>query len=675
MSELVVEMLLEEMPPADIDNILSGFGAKVDSTLVDLNVDHGNVEVFSTSRRFGFFVRGISEKQKDLLLERKGPSKNVAYRDGKPTKALEGFLRSNEAAEEDIEFMDLNGTEYVYLHKKVAGRPTKEVLSEALPKLFSSLQFNKPMRWGNGENRYVRPVHSILALMEGEVVEFEFMGRKASNLTKSHWYLGKTLTISDAADYKKRLGENMVVIGAEDRRKMVTDSIKSVGPEVVEDENLVHEISLITEYPQPVVGRFKEDYLALPEPVLKTVLRHHQRTFIVRGAEGIAREFLAFQDGEPSRSGNVRKGYERVINARLEDAKFFYEEDTSVSLEQFNEKLHGMAFQRGLGTIADKTERTRAIALDISKSLGLGSKELDIVDRAVTLSKSDLGTNMVYEFPELQGIMGRIYASKTEDERVALSVYEQYMPDGFEGEMPSDIIGAIVGLADRLDTVVANFAIGEIPSGSKDPYGLRKKVFAILNVLNSFNWDLDLSGYIRRVGELLEKEVPEDLVSEFFKGRLDAILRERYSISQDASRAVLGSWNRPLRARIAAQTIDKYRQAEGFDDFIVAYNRVHNISSKHTSSEYHVELLDDEEKPLFRAYLEAKPMVEEEIEHLNYDGAFNHLRELKPLIDDYFNTVYVMTTQADLRLSRLGFLKSLDDLFLMFGELSLLETK
>jgi glycyl-tRNA synthetase beta chain len=675
MSEYLLELLLEEMPPADIETILSTLGEKMNLALNGVNVKHGNVEVFATSRRFGFFIHDLSAKQDDVTLKKRGPAEKIAYKDGKPSKALEGFLKSNKASLDEVEIVDVKGTKYVFLNKRVEGKTTSEVLKEIVPGVLSSLQFKRPMRWANGDHKYVRPLHSIISLLDDKVVEFEFLGKVASNQTESHRYLLKELTINTPQEYRKTLKENMVIVDIDERKKMIEDALNETNLDVIKDTALSHEISLITEFPRAVVGNFKEKYATLPEPVLKTVLRHHQRTFVTKENEKISTKFVAFQDGPSKRSSNVRKGYERVINARLEDALFYYAEDTSVPLEKFVSKLDGITFQRGLGTLKDKTDRIIELALDIAKKLNFGDEDLELVKRAAFLSKADVATSMIYEFPELQGIMGRIYASRDEDERVALALEEQHMPDGLEGNAPTDTIGAIVGLADKLDTVVANFAINEIPSGSKDPYGLRKNTFGVLRILNDFEWDINVMEEGSITEEVLKKEVPWKKVEEFFQGRLEVLLKERYSISFDVTKAVLKLWATPLRARLSAQSIEKYKSGEDFEDFITAYTRIHNISGKHDSTEYHVELFEEDEKPLFQAYLRVKPEVEEALEHLNYDEALEKLKSLKPLIDDYFNNVFVMATREDLRRNRLGFLKSLDEIFLKLGNLSLLLKK
>jgi len=671
MSEYLFELLLEEMPPADIEMILNTLETNLKDALEKARIDHGKIDVFSTPRRFGFLIHDIALTQHDATWIKKGPSENVAFKDRKPTKALEGFLKSNNAQISDIEISESEGGKYVFLKKFDQGMKTKEVLPQTLLTILNSFRFTRPMKWGNGEFSYTRPVHSIISIIDEEIVPFEFMGKKASNVTKSHRYLDREVTVRSAGDYEKIMKESMVVIRTDEREKMILDEIKNCDLEVMKDDDLVHEISMITEYPQPVIGQFKTDYLTLPEPVLRTVLRHHQRTFITKKNGKVSKEFLAFQDGPASRTGNVKNGYERVINARLSDAKFYQTEDLKYPLDHFNEKLADMTFQKNLGTLMDKVERIKEIALKIGTFLNFGAQELKLVERAAILSKSDLGTSMIYEFPELQGIMGSIYA-KNEDPRIALAIKEQYVPDGLEGEFPSDTIGAVIGIADRIDTVVANFAIGEIPSGSRDPYALRKKVFAILRILNKFEWDLDLKEIISIVENILGKKVSMDSLTAFFKGRLDVILRENLNISQDVSKAVLELWNKPFRSTLSAQVVEKSRKEAGFEDFIIAYTRVHNISKSHDSFEYHVDLFDDHEKKLFSAYIEAKPKVEEALEHLNYEEAFEHLRSLKSSIDEYFDNVFVMSPREDLRLNRLGFLKNLDQLFLNFGDLSLL---
>ncbi len=671
MSDYLLELLLEEMPPSDIETILNTLETNVRDALEKARIDHGRIDVFSTPRRFGFIIRDISLKQRDTVWTKKGPSENVAFKDGKPTKALEGFLKSNNAQLSEVEVSEFEGGKYVFLKKFEKGLETKAVLPQILPSVLNAFQFSRPMRWGNGEFSYTRPIHSIISILDEEIVPFEFMGKKASNITKSHRYFDKYVTIKSADDYDHIMKESMVILRNGEREKMIVDGINNCGLEVIPDDELVREISMITEYPQPVIGQFKSDYLTLPEPVLRTVLRHHQRTFITRKNGKVSREFLAFQDGPASRASNVKNGYEKVINARLSDAKFYQMEDLKYPLEHFNEKLNEMTFQRNLGTLMDKVKRIKEIALKIGTFLNFGEAELKLVERAATLSKSDLGTNMIYEFPELQGIMGSIYAAN-EDPRVALAIREQYVPDGLEGEFPSDTIGAVIGIADRIDTIVANFAIGEIPSGSRDPYALRKKVFAILRILNHFEWDIDLKVLISLTENVLNKKVSMDNLASFFKGRLDVLLRESLDISQDVSKAVIELWNKPFRATLSAKAIEKSRKELGFEDFIIAYTRVHNISKNHDSFEYHVDLFDENEKKLFSAYTEEKPKIEEALDHLNYEEAFEHLRSLKPSIDEYFDTVFVMSPREDLRLNRLGFLKNLDQLFLNFGDLSLL---
>ncbi len=630
------------------------------------------MEVFSTSRRFGFFIHDLKDKQNDVVLKKRGPAEGIAYKDGEPSKALKGFLASNNASVEDTDIVDVKGTPYVFLKRVIVGRPTCEVLKEIVPKVLLSLQFKRPMKCGNGEYKYVRPLHSIVSLLGDKVVEFEMFGKCSSNVTKSHRCLSENVVIEKASEYAKKLKSEMIIIHLEERQKMIEEAIAQSHLDVVKDDELAHEVALITEYPQPVIGVFQSEYLDLPESVLKTVLRHHQRTFIVHEGEKISKKFLAFQDGPPSRSDNVRRGYERVINARLSDAAFYYHEDMSTPFENFVSKLKGVTFQRDLGTLYDKVERVKNLSEEMAKRLGFNGDDLNLVRRAAFLSKADIATNMVNEFPELQGTMGRIYASRDEDPRVALSIEEQYMPYGLEGNVPTDTIGALTGLADRLDTVIANFSIGETPSGSRDPYGLRKNTFGIIRILNEFEWDINIEEEGKVAESLLSKKAPWREVSEFFKRRLEVVLKEKYNISSDSARTVLRLWKFPLRARLAAQSIDKYRNCEDFDDFIVAYTRVHNISSKYDSREYHVELFEEKEKSLFTAYIETKPKVEEALEHLNYDEAFEYLKLLKPTIDDYFEKVFVMATREDLRRNRLGFLKTLDELFLNFGSLSLL---
>jgi len=667
MREFLFEIGIEELPTTEVSGINQQLTEKIPELLKAEGVEFEDFKIFIAPRRFGFVIKGLSESTPDKIIEKKGPAVNVAYdKDGQPTKALLGFLKANDSSLDEVKIIE----NYVYVSKVQKGVRTEDILKRVIPQLIQNMKFRKPMKWGDGKYEFVRIPHNILAIYDGRVLELEIFGLKASNKTVGHRFvMDEYFEVSCFAEYTEKLNKYFVIPEMEKRREFIINQLMEFeknGYEIDKDEDLVEEVAILTEYPKMIYGQFLEKYLELPEELIKTTIKHHQRSFTIKKYGKITNTFIAFIDMPEDEKGNARRGYERVINARLEDARYYYEKDINVPLESFNEKLKEIVFQKELGTLYDKILRIENISKHIVENLDLEQKS-DKILRTARLSKADVGSHVVYEFPELQGIMGRIYALKDKEAKeVAVGIEEHYKSN------PTTVEGAIVGIADRIDTIVGNFVIGNIPTGSKDPYGLRSKVDDIFTIVEKFNWDIDLKELIQVTCRELNRELPNGLY-EFFESRFELY---NSHLRYDIARAVKELWSKPLRGILSAQAIMNLVGSEEFEHLLVGFERVHNISKKHNSVEFDsAKFIQTEEKELFEKFIEVRPVVVEHIVHLNYIDALKKIVELRPFIDRYFDKVFVMVEEMDIKTNRLGFLKAIDSLFTEFGDLTLVEKK
>ncbi len=656
--DAILEIYLEDLPPSEFPELLENMKEKMEEILKSEGIPFSSVNTGMTVRRIYVMIEGLPEKPPSRIEEKKGPPENIAYKDGKPTKALEGFLKKFDASPEDVILKD----GYVYIKKVIESKSTKELLSEIFPRFISRLRFKKPMKWGNGEYEFVRPVHKILAMINKEIIEFKVFGVESSNVLKGHRFFGEEEELPGVDKYEEVLKRNYVIVDIEDRENMIKDQLNLENVDVDIDEELVDEVAYLTEYPKAVVGNFKEEYLELPQEVIITTVKHHERTFATFKNGKITTTFVGFQDG-PQDDKNIRKGFERVINARLEDARYYYEIDLRSSFDEWNEELKGMVFQKELGTLFDKVIRIRDLALKLAKMIKY--PDITKVERAAMISKADIASKVVYEFPELQGVMGRIYALEWGEEYdVAWAIQEQYSDD------PREELGGIIGVADRVDTIAGNFSVGNIPSGSKDPYGLRTKADAIYSIIRKFRWDIDITELLEKAFELLKNKENREELYKFMKGRFEAFLEGR-GISWDVARAVVHLWRTPLRGTLSAEALEKIVDSPDVGDLRIGFERVHNMSLKHDSKEFDGALLKEEaEINLMNEFFKVKSEVQKSLENLDYDSAYKSLISLKPHIDRYFDEVFVMVGREDLRRSRLGFLKNVDELFMSVANLA-----
>ncbi len=655
----LLEIYLEDLPPSEFPALLNQMKEKMENILKERELEFSSVESGMTVRRLYIKIDGLPEKQSDKVVERKGPPENIAYKDGEPTKALEGFLKKFGASIDDVVLKD----GYVYVSQSIKGKETLEILPEVFVEFINSLDFRKPMKWADGKYSFVRPVHGVLALLDDEVVDFEVFGIKSSNRTKGHRFFGKEVTIEKIDEYENKLFDEFVIASLDKRMKKIREQLFVDGYTVDMDEELIEEVAYLTEFPRAVVGNFDKKYLSLPQEVIITTVKHHERTFATFKEKKITQVFIGFQDGPDDPEGNVRKGFERVINARLEDARYYFEKDIKSSFEEWNEELKGMIFQKELGTLYDKVLRIKEISMDIANQIGYEKK--DLLERAATISKADIASKVVYEFPELQGVMGRIYALKWgEDEEVAWALEEQYYDE------PKGELGSLIGSADRLDTIVGNFLIGNLPKGSKDPFGLRGKADYIYASVDKFKWNIDLERLLNLAKNLLKVDSDLNSLENFMKNRFRLYL-ESTGVEWDVARAVEHLWKEPLRGILSAKALNKIIDSKDLIDLRVGFERVHNMASKHNSMEYEGALLkEDAEVSLINKFYEVKEKVLKALENFDYDIAYQSLIELKPYIDRYFDEVFVMVNREDIRRSRLGFLKNVDDLFMKVADLT-----
>lgn len=660
----LLEIGIEELPASEMSQIQQQLQLLTEKLFTEKRLAFRTVLSMVTNRRMAVLVKEIAERQEDSILEKRGPSKSTAFLDGKPTKALIGFLSANEASEEDIYLKD----EYVYIRKKVPGRKASEVLPEIFTEVIQSLKFTKSMRWGNGKYLFVRPVKWVVLMLNNQILPFQIFGKNSSNKTQGHPDLQKVITVENCADYIDLLKNHYVLVNQEERIEKIKAELAKIEKEHFltcdRDKELIKKISNLLEWPTAIVGKFKEEYLNLPEELITVTVKHHLSAFTTFENQKITPYFVAFIDNP---FGNIEKitiGYSNVVNARLEDARYYFEIDKRYNLEDFNERLKGMVFQKELGTLFDKVLRIKKLSLYMAEKLGL-SQMAEKIGRAAILSKADIASHVVYEFPELQGTIGKLYAlMNEEDAEVAEAIEEQYFDE------PKTITGSIIAIADRIDTIIGNLAVGNIPSGSRDPFGLRNKSDVIFKTIVNRKWDLDLEELIRETLKLLSITCKWEIISDFMSNRYYAFLSGE-GFNYDLSRAVNHLWSKPLRGFLSARALAEMVKNNSFNELCVGFERVHNITKNFNDTKFDGALFEENaEIELLNRFIEVKSTVISSLKELDYERGVSSLITLKPFIDKYFDDVFVMVNREDIRKNRLAFLKNIDELFMMIGDLT-----
>lgn len=681
--DLLLEIGLEEMPARFVTDSINQLASKVEKWLEEKKVPHGGISAFSTPRRLAVLVKDVSETQEDIHEEAKGPARKIAQNEaGEWSKAAIGFSRGQGMDVDDIYFKEINGIEYAHVNKFIKGAETASILPE-LKDIAESLTFPKNMRWADRDMRYVRPIKWIMALFGQDVIPFEIAGVPASNWTLGHRFLGEKVELTEPAEYEKSLLGQFVLVNAEERKSGIRSQIERLAEEnnwvIPVDEDLLEEVTNLVEYPTALFGKFEEEFLEIPEEVLITSMKEHQRYFPVKSAEGkLLPYFVTVRNGDHNHLEQVAKGNEKVLRARLADAAFFYQEDQKMDIESALQKLGSIVYHEEIGTLAEKVERVRKLANELAESLSFNPEEKKTVDRAAEISKFDLVSQMVYEFPELQGFMGEKYAAqKGEDAAVAKAINEHYMPRNAEDSAPESNEGAVLAVAEKLDTISSFFAIGMIPSGSQDPYALRRQAAGIVQILAVKGWKLELDEVIKKslalvkesgVGKKEEEQVYDELLS-FFKLRIKHTLQER-SIRYDIIDAVLSGKIGSMASLIKrAEVLNAHKGEDGFKESMEALSRVLNIASKaeHPAAVDQGLFENKEETELYSRFLEVSAKIGNGVEEEEY---YMLLVSMRPEIGAYFENTMVMADNTALKENRLSMMAEIASLIQAFAKVN-----
>ncbi len=682
MQDFLLEVGVEEIPPREAPRLAEQLRLAAEELLRQERLDFEATVAHHTPRRLVLLVKGLAEEQRAAQEEIRGPSKRVAFdEEGNPTKAALGFARSRGVAVEDLVVKATDEGEYVFAVKETPGRPTPEVLPELLPRALKQLAPSETMRWDDSGLRFIRPIRWLLALYGEEPIPFAY-GRVASApRTRGHRFLGRAeIPVSSVPQYFEALRENGVLLDPEERRARIEEALREASQRIkahpLRREDLLQEITNNLEHPTPVLGEFSKDFLELPREIIETTLIEHQKFVPFSVGEKAAPYFVGFRDGPEDRDGTVRRGYERVVRARLTDSVFFFHEDRKLSLAERAQGLKAVIFQEQLGTIWDKVERMRRFGAAIAERLALTEEEREAVDRTIYLCKADLLTAMVGEFPDLEGIVGGIYARLDgEPEPVWKGIYEHYLPKAAGDPLPQSPTGLVASLADKLDTVVGSLLLGEEPTGSRDPFGLRRKANGVIRLAMEKELDLDFFELIRELEGLyafLRRREPLERVEGFFLERLAAELRDDYNVAYDVVNAVVAVRDGNFyRAYKRARSLEAIRGEAEFEALVLAFSRVANILKGQTARSFDPQRFqDDAERDLWRAYLKAEGHIKKLLPSGDYDGILERLRTLKDPIDRFFDEVLVMAPDPLLRQNRLGLLAKVRELFLTVGDLS-----
>lgn len=670
--EILLEIGLEEMPARFVRQSSEQLAEKVRNWLRDQRIDFGDVRTYATPRRLAVRVENVADKQKDVEEEAKGPSKKIALdENGEWTKAAQGFAKGRGISVDELYFREFKGEPYVFANVKEEGKKTKDQLP-GLQHVVTSLTFPKNMRWGSYPLRYIRPIRWITALCDHEVIAFTITEVTSGNRTQGHRFLGTPQTVSHPQDYVDVLQEQYVLADMERRKQLIVDQIKELETQkqwhIPLTEDLLEEVTHLVEYPTVLYGSFSETFLSIPEDVLVTSMREHQRYFSVRDAEGrLLPYFVTVRNGDATNGETVAKGNEKVLRARLADARFFYEEDQKRTISECVAQLESIVFHEDLGTVGDKVRRIREISSEWSTILSLDEKTTNSIQRTAEISKFDLVTQMVDEFSELQGFMGEDYALKAgEDPEVARGVFEHYLPRFSGDRTPASVVGAVVGLSDKLDTIVGSFSVGIVPTGSQDPYGLRRQAAGVVQIVLAHGWKISLDTLLHIVltihenRGLLQKnrnEIFDELLT-FFRLRVKNDLQEK-EIRYDVIDAVLHRPSTDLNVIVErAETLMRRMDAPAFKEAVESFTRVYNLAKKAEPGRVNADNFEHEaEQELYNAYL----AVQE-------NPSLEKLETLKEPIDRFFDRVMVMAEDRNVQQNRLALLYKVSSLIQTYAD-------
>lgn len=682
--DLLFEIGTEEIPARFMPGAMADLRSYMEEELAAASVEYGEITVRCTPRRMVVVVKSLAEMQSDKVETVKGPLRGQAFdADGKPTKAAEGFAKSRGVSVNELRVQAIGKAEYVVAEVRTSGTATAEMLPALLERVVKRLSFPKSMFWSDPTVRFARPVRWIIALYGTERLTLTFGNVTSGENSRGHRFLGSScVKVESLAGYEKAMRDNYVVVDPEERKKMILDGVagleKELGASIVVDEELLEENVHLVEYPVVFYGSFDASFLEIPEEVLTLSMAKNQRYFPVRGADGrLMPYFIGVSNNMAKDMSVVREGNERVLRARLYDAAFFWKEDQQKSLDQLTEKLKTVTYQVQLGSVYDKVQSVREIALWLTDRLGL--KELEkSVGRAAAIAKADLVTNMVYEFADVQGVIGREYARKAgEPEDVALALYEQYLPRFAGDVIPSGRVGAILGLAERAYIIAAIFKIGQEPSSSQDPYGLRRAARCINEIIWGQGLDISVSELMGRAcGRLSVDMETQERIAEFLRLRTQVQLRERGLAHEVVSLALQTIPSRPLQVLRMAEALQESSGEAWFAELINAAVRVNNILTKAGDVDASVDaskFVLGAEKALYDKLSQVSGEAGAAVKGYEWEKLAAVLAGLAPVIAEFFNDVLVMDDDPAVRANRLALLAQCREFFMLVGDFSLLK--
>ena len=684
MSDLLLEIGLEEVPAKFMPPALAELKQMAETQLKEQRIRYDEVATYGTPRRIVLLVKNLADKQEDLEEEAKGPAVKAAYdAEGNPTKAALGFARGQGVDVQDLYQKEVNGGMYVFATKKAAGVATAETLPTLLPQLVCGIHFPKPMRWGFTELRYARPIRWIVALHGKEIVPFTIEDITSGNISRGHRYLGSDhLEIPCAEDYLDVLEKDYVIVDQNRRQTMILEQMQALaeqaGGTVDMDEELLEEVLYLVEYPTALMGNFNPAYMLMPEQLIITPMKEHQRYFPVLKGHHLMPKFITVRNGNGAHLDIVQQGNEKVLEARLADAKFFYDEDLKIKLEDNVEKLKSIVFQEKLGTIYEKMLRVQQGVIVIADLLQLGDGVKERALRAAYLAKADLVSNVVYEFPELQGLMGEKYAyAQGEHPLTAKAISEHYLPKNADGEIPLTFEGLTVSIADKMDTIVGCFAAGIEPTGSQDPYALRRQAAGICSMILGRSVLVSLTALIKQAiahypNQIVgDKEALCQRVYGFFEQRIRNVLNDR-GFRYDVVEAVVScGYDNLTETLLRAEALNKRRTTDTFAKVLTAFTRANNLAKKAASDAVEeANLVEPVEKQLWSDVQFAENAIAEQAQRRQYAEALTIISTLEESISAFFDGVMVMDENEAIKNNRLALLRRVSALSNQIADLT-----
>jgi glycyl-tRNA synthetase beta chain len=684
MKELLLEIGTEEIPAGFVPQALMNLESLAKRELEANRIDCKGIRTLGTPRRLVLVIESVSEKQRDEETRKVGPSKQAAFdAKGNPTKAAIGFAKSQSVPVESLAIVQTEKGEYACAVKKESGKPTAQLLSSLLPRWILSIPFQKSMKWADVPIRFARPIHWIVALFGGEVVPFEVANIQSGKITYGHRFMHPgPILVKGFNSYLRETRRASVIVDTVERKKKIEDEMiregTTVSGRVLRDEELINEVNFLVEYPVALCGAFDRKFLSLPQDILIHSMKEHQRYFPVADDHGqLLPNFICISNIQPKNREVVVKGNEKVLKARLSDAVFFFEDDLKISLDKRVEQLKKVVFQAKLGTSYEKVMRFKQLAMWLTERIDSGLR--DTVERASHLCKADLVTGMVGEFPKLQGIVGREYARlSNERPEVAEAIYEHYLP-GFAGDrLPSGPVGDIVSIADKTDTIVGCFGVGLVPTGTADPFGLRRQALGIIRIILEKKYSISLRELVqeseKQLKEKMERPVEQvrEEILDFFRVRYQNFLLDK-EYPFDVTDAVLSiSFDELLDVQGRIDALRKAREWKDFESIVTAFKRALNIlKGSPPKGEITPSLLTESaEQNLYQSFLKAKEKIGLHLGKRDYPAALTEMTQMKRPIDEFFDGVMVMVEDKAIRNNRLALLDEIGKLFLRIADFS-----